>query len=103
MSDGERLVMTVIIANRTQKDGIIKALLDKGVHIIETMYGHGTAHIGYIGHTLGLKHEKQKVVILSLEKQAKAGEVLEMLRRDFHFGQPHTGIAFTLPIEKLVF
>ncbi|MDR0220212.1 MAG: hypothetical protein LBI54_02270 [Lachnospiraceae bacterium] len=103
MSDSERLMMTVIIADRPQKDGIIKALLDRGVHIIETMYGHGTAHIGYIGHMLGLSQAKPKVVILSFEKKAKASEVLEMLLTDFHFGQPHTGIAFTVPIEKMVF
>ncbi len=50
---------------------------------------------------LGLVPEEHKVLITCLISRGKVDKVMEMLEREFHFNRPNTGIAFTIPIEKL--
>jgi hypothetical protein len=103
MINDERLIFTVIIAGRTKKDAILTALPKVGVHVINTMYGHGTVKAGYLESLLGLVPEHNKVVIITVAKYGKSTAVMQMLKDEFHFDDPNTGIAFAIPVEKLSF
>jgi hypothetical protein len=103
MNNDEKLMFTVIIAGRKMKDALLTALLEAEVHVIDSLFGHGTVHAGLLGQTLGLVQEKQKIVIFAVAKHDRTEKVLGILKDQFHFDQPHTGIAFTMPVEKLSF
>jgi len=93
----------VIIAGRKTKDALLSALLEKNAHLANIIYGRGTAEASYLQNVLGLVPEEQKTMILCLLPDNKSDEVKEMLEENFHFDQPNTGIAFTIPIEHLSF
>ena len=99
---GEILFMA-LIAGRTQQDALLSALLEAGVHLINTIYGRGTVHAGYLKNILGLVPEKNKVAITCVLTGDKANAVLKMLTEKFHFDNPNTGIAFTVPIDEVSF
>ena len=103
MENEDRLIFTVVIAGRKQKDAILTAMLTAGVHVIHTLYGHGTVKTGYLENTLGLIPEHKKVVITALSKRGKSQAILKILHEEFHFNIPNTGIVFTIPVEKISF
>ena len=103
MGSDDRLIFTVVIAGRKQQDAILKAMQDLGIHMINSRYGHGTANVGVLGNVLGFIPEHRKVVIAALSKQNKSQALLKVLREDFHFDVPNTGMAFTVAVEKLSF
>ena len=49
----------------------------------------------------GLVPEENKVVITCLLPSEKSDALLDMLVEKFNFDKPNTGIAFTIPVEKL--
>jgi hypothetical protein len=99
----ETIVFMVLIAGRTELNALLSMLLDSGIHIIHTLYGKGTVKANYLQNTFGLIPEEKKVVITCLSTQAKADAVLELLVEKFHFNEPNTGIAFTVPISRVSF
>ena len=103
MKHCDSLVFLTIIAGRKQKDNLLTALHGQGVHLVNTSYGKGTVKASLLQSTLGLVPEHNKAVILCVTSSDKTGAVMDMLREKFHFDKPNTGIAFTLPIDKLSF
>ena len=103
MNQCDSLVFLTIIAGRKQKDDLLTALHSQGVHLANTSYGKGTVKASLLQCTLGLVPEHNKAVIVGITTSEKTGAVLDMLREKFHFDRPNTGIAFTLPIDKLSF
>jgi nitrogen regulatory protein PII len=103
MNNDEKLMFTVIIAGRKLKEALLTALLEADVHVIDSLFGHGTAKASWLENTLGLVHEKNKIVIFAVAKHERTEKVLAILKEEFHFEQAHTGIAFTVPIERLSF
>lgn len=99
----ETLVFLTVIAGRKQKDALLSALAAAGMQLVHTKYGLGTVKAGYLQSTLGLVPEEKKVLITSLSTRQKANAALGMLVEKFHFDKPNTGIAFTVPVEKLSF
>jgi len=99
----KELVFLTVIAGRKQKDALLAALVNAGMQLVHTKYGKGTVKAGYLQCTLGLVPEEKKVLITCVSTRAKAHAALQMLVDRFHFDKPNTGIAFTLPMEKLSF
>ena len=99
--DIDSIVFMTIIIGRKQKDALLSALLEAGVHLIYTKYGKGTVKASSLRHSLGLVPEEHKAVITCILKQGKAPEIYRMLAERFSFSQPNTGIAFTMPIDRL--
>lgn len=93
----------VLIAGRKQKDALFSALLEMGAHLTNTIYGRGTVEVSYLQNVLGLVPEEHKAMIMCVLPDSKTAAITEMLVDRFHFDQPNTGIAFTIPIDHLSF
>ena len=96
-------VFMVLIAGRKQKDALLTALLETGAHLINTTYARGTVKASFLKSAFGLVPEEHKVVVTCVLTQAKACAALRMLSTRFHFDQPNTGVAFTIPVDRLSF
>ena len=97
------IVWLVIIAGRNQKDDLLVKLSEMGGHLINTLYGKGSVRASFLEDMFGLVPEENKVVITSLVRTEKSREVIDTLIADFDFNAPNTGIAFTMPIDKVNF
>lgn len=98
-----KLSFLVIIAERKRKDLLLSALSEQGAQVVNVLYGTGSANTGYLSEMFGIKTEKQKAVIICLINDAKLGRTTEMLLRHFDFNSPNTGIAFTVPVENVMY
>lgn len=98
-----KLEFLMLIAGRKQKDALLAELSAAGLKLINTMYGKGTVQIGYIQNVLGLIPEENKIVITGLMQCESSDAIFDLLVNKFHFNKPNTGIAFTIPIDKMSF
>ena len=89
-----------IIAKRKLKDSILKELLQYETIICNTVYGKGWAKRNEILAALGLVSEQNKIVFLCLVNKNNVESIFGMLEQKFSFGQPDSGIAFTIPVKK---
>ena len=105
MSNAEapKIKYMVLITERRQKDRLLTALSDKGCHVINIFYGKGAVKEGYLLDTFGLVSEENKVLISCLLSCREADAIMAMLETEFRFGEPNTGIAYTVPVEQLVY
>ncbi|MCL2196661.1 MAG: hypothetical protein FWB77_03510 [Treponema sp.] len=104
MSDEKpKLMNMVVIAGRNQKEAILSAMSEKGCHVINVLYGVGCADSDFVKDALGLVHEENKILITCLILNNKAEVILDMLVSEFEFNKPNTGIAYTIPVEKLLY
>jgi nitrogen regulatory protein PII len=92
-----------IIAGRKQKDALLTALLEAGVHLVNTTYAHGAVRAGSLTSALGLVPEKDKAVITCVLPDEKSNAVFAVLAEKFHFDKPGMGMAFTMPVDRLSF
>ena len=92
-----------IIAGRSARDDLLKALLASEIHLINTVYGKGMADLSYLSHTLGFIPEDNKVMISCISTCARIEAVLKMLEDKFEFNKPNTGIAFTVPVDRVTY
>ena len=102
MHSGDLFYMT-IIAERELKTELVHALGREGLKLINTNYGHGIAKVNEFMHALGFVVENKKVVITGLVKGEHKDALFVMLKKDFGFDKPNTGIAYTIEVEKLSF
>ena len=91
----------VLIAGRKLQDKLLTMITENGGHIINVFYGKWYVKSGFLTDIFGLADDKPKVVITCLITDAEAEIVINTLATDFHFGEPHTGIAYTMPVERL--
>ena len=99
-TDG-KIASLFIIAGRKMKDGLLNALLDADIHLIDTVYGKGTVKASMLMSTFGLVPEENKVMIVCLSTCEKIDKVLPMLEEKFNFSKPNTGIAFTVHVDNV--
>lgn len=97
------IVLLTIIAGRKQRSELTAALSESGGRIINVMYGKGSVKANILMESFGLAPEENKVLITCLLKNDRSDDMLEMLIERFDFNKPNTGIAFTIPLEKLSF
>ncbi len=90
-----------LIAGRKQKEALLDALSEAGGRLINIVYGKGSVKSSYLKDMFGLVPEENKVVITCLLPSEKSDALLDMLVEKFNFDKPNTGIAFTIPVEKL--
>ena len=90
-----------IIAAREYKDEIVKLLIELRCHLIELVYAKGSVKDSYFKDMLGLVPEEKKVIISCIVTSDVSSKVLEQLVSKLHFNRPNTGIAFTVPVDKL--
>ena len=92
-----------VIAGRKQKEPLVTALTQHGGHMVDVIYGKGSVKASHLMDALGLVPEEKKVMLTCLLTRKRAEETMQMLRDKFHFDLPNTGIAFTVPVNKLSF
>jgi len=93
----------MVISGRKQKEEILVSMSENGGRVLNIMYGKGSVKAGNLMDALGFVPEENKVVITCLLQKKKSGEMLKMLTDKFNFDKPNTGIAFTIPVDKLSF
>ena len=98
---GKHVVQLMLIAGRNHYDALLSAMPEKGARVINTIYGKGSVKASYLMDAFGLVPEENKVVISCLIPSDKLDAMFAMLDEQFHFNKPNTGIAFTIPVEKL--
>jgi hypothetical protein len=98
-----KLVLLVIIAARKQKDALLTALPEFGAHLLHTTYAKGSVKVGSLPFALGFIPEKDKVIITCVLSYTQANIVFSMLSEKFRFGEPNTGISFTIPVENIAY
>ena len=100
LSDIEFLM---VIAGRKQREALTEEISRSGGRLLNVVYGKGSVKSSYLIDAFGLVPEEQKVVITCLLQKKKSDEMIRMLTDKFHFDKPNTGIAFTVPVDKLSF
>lgn len=93
----------VIIADQKKKDKFLALLGEHGAHGIETVYGRGSMSPSALAAAFGFEAEQGKVLITCLVKTTDAKALIDILRSDFKFDRPNTGIAFGISVEGLGF
>lgn len=102
-NDRAKISYLVLIAGRRNKDALLAALSEYGAKVVNILYGKGSAGGGHLLNMFGFIPERHKAVITCLTSEAKAEEILAMLADKFDFNSPNTGIAFTIPVDKIVY
>lgn len=95
------IVYLFVIANRKEKENLIKALMEADAKFFNMIYASGSIKSNEIFKALGLVVEQNKVIITCFMKKHKAPSAIEMLNTKFKFDEPNTGIAFTVPVEEI--
>lgn len=98
-----KIEFLVLIAGRKQRDALLAELPGMGLKIINSMYGNGTVQASYLQNVLGLIPEENKIIITGVMRCENSDAIFKLLIEKFNFNMPNTGIAFTIPIEKLSF
>ena len=81
----------------------MEALTETGGRMTNVMYGKGSVKASYVMDAFGFVPEENKVVITCLIPEKKTDCIIEMLDERFDFDKPNTGIAFTIPVDRLSF
>ena len=99
----ELLQNFIIVAKPKLKDKLSALLIENGAHSINTIYGHGSVSKNILAQAFGLDAEQKKVIMSCLIKMENAKKIIDVLYNDYNFYKPNTGIAFTIPVEGLMF
>lgn len=97
------ILRLTIITSRRKKERLLWSLAEFHPKLLTTNYASGTISANFLENFIGLIPEEEKVMINCLIKKKQKADIFAMLRNDFHFDQPNTGIAFTAKVAHLVF
>jgi len=98
-----KLQYMVVITGRNMKEQLLNAMSEKGCHVINVFYGKGAVSADALHDALGLVLEENKILITCLILNTKAEVIFDMLISEFDFNNPNTGIAYVIPVEKLLY
>ena len=93
----------VIIGNTKLREKFSALLKENGAHSINTIYGRGSVGKSILAQAFGLDSDQKKVIISSLLPTENAEKVINVLYEEYNFNKANTGIAFSVPIQKLLF
>lgn len=101
MSEHEKkhIKLMVTIVARGMGDKIVEALRAHGIRFNLVQLGRGTADSELLN-LLGLG-SSEKDIVLSVVRDYRVAEAMEILKQDFDFNSPGTGVAFTIPIASV--
>ena len=97
------LVCMTVVGSRKKKIALLDALTERGAKLINVEFGLGSARVSSYIEVFGFDPEDKKVILICLMRRENAEKMFDVLYKEFHFDEPNTGIAFTLPLDKLVF
>jgi len=98
-----RLQYFVIISDKKKKNKFLSLLSEQGGHEINVIYGKGSANASFWAQAFGLEVEEEKVFLSCVLPEEKAAPLMQLLYEEYDFKKRNTGIAFSIPIEGLIF
>ncbi len=98
-----RLQYFVLITDKKKKSKFISLLSENGGHEIEVIYGKGSVNAGVLAKAFGFDVEESKVILSCFMPSEQAATLIGALYEEFDFKKRNTGIAFSIPIEGLMF
>ena len=93
----------VIIGSTKLRDKFCALLIENGAHSLDTIYGRGSIGKSILAQAFGLDSDQKKAIISCLLPTENAKKVIDILYNDYKFKKSNTGIAFSVPIQKLLF
>ena len=93
----------VIITEQVKKNKMLSLLSENDAHGIDVVYAHGSINSNIIDQAFGLETRSKKIVISCLLKTDNVKNLIEILIKNYKFGKPSTGIAFSITVEKIGF
>jgi len=97
--DTPKIFHMVMVTGRDRQERLLYALSEKGCHVVNIIYGKDTGRLGFIVDNIW--HDDNKVMVVCLVSATEADAIFSMLLDDFNFDRKDTGIAFTIPVEKV--
>lgn len=101
MNEVNNIVFFIIVSKKQKKDALLDALTKAGGHLINVMYGRSSIRSDYLRELLCMVEDEDKLVITLILPREQTDQIFDLLNHKFHFNQPDTGIAFTVPVELL--
>ncbi|MDR0696562.1 MAG: hypothetical protein LBF68_03335 [Christensenellaceae bacterium] len=98
-----KIEFLVVIGVREEKTELLQSLTDCGAVVCHVVYGKGAVHSNELLKALSLVPERNKVIIISLIKADKIDGCIKMLDETHKFKETNTGIAFSIPVESVVY
>lgn len=95
-----KLKLLVTVVNRNKGELFADYIESKGVNMQMVVYGNGTANTEIL-HVLGLTNT-EKAIILSVIREDKIKETLEMISDKLSNVKNGKGIAFTVPFSGMI-
>ena len=98
MSD---ISLIVTIVRKGWGDTVLEASVKAGAHGGTVLFGRGSG-IHEKQKILGIPIEPEKEIVLTVTYSDKSEDILQEIVRVTDLGKPGTGIAFVVPVEKVV-
>jgi len=95
------LSLVVTIVRKGWADTILEASVKAGAEGGTIMFGRG-AGIHEKQKLLGIAIEPEKEIVLTVTSSAKVDQILEAIQQASNLAKPGMGIAFVLPVERVV-
>jgi nitrogen regulatory protein PII len=92
--------LILVIVNSGQGSKILKSAKQHGVRGGTILLGRGTVKSRLL-EFLSLHDVRKEIVMMLAEKKA-ADEAIRKLDEEIHFDKPHHGIAFTIPVSRIL-
>lgn len=101
MTSGEGKSLIVTIVKRGWGDRVIEASLKAGAEGGTIVFGRG---VGIHEHQkiMGICIEPEKEIVLSVTSRDKTDAILEEITKAVEIDKPGHGMAFVVPVEKVV-
>lgn len=93
----------VVISKTKFKEKFVKLLTENGGKGISTIYGKGSISSNVLIQSFGLDSDTKRLVLSCLISTENAKIILDILTQKYNFTKPNTGVAFTIPVEGLMF
>ncbi len=93
----------VIIGSTKLRDKFCSLLKENGAHLVDIIYGRGSVGKSILAQAFGLDSDQKKAVISCLLPTENAKKVIDVLYNEFKFNKSNTGIAFSVPVQNLLF
>lgn len=93
----------VIIGKPKLKEKFCLLLKENGGHSIDIIYARGSVSKSILAQAFGFDAEQKRAIISCLIPTKNASNIIQILYNDYNFNKPNTGVAFSVPVEGLMF
>lgn len=99
----DKLLYFVLICSPKLKGKFHALLQDNGARSINTISARGSAPKSVILEAFGMGATDKKYILSTLLPYDVAINLINILYNEYDFNKPNSGIAFTIPVEGLLF